>query len=122
MREKLKLNQIDLIKIDVEGGELDIITGMQATLNSIRPTILCEVLFIDPDADLLATTQRNEELMGRLTMSGYSVWQLIKSENLKEIRFVKPIVEFPRDYRPPANAELCDYLFIPEERGQNFVW
>jgi FkbM family methyltransferase len=37
VRDKLNLNDIDLIKIDVEGGELEVVKGMENTLNSIRP-------------------------------------------------------------------------------------
>jgi FkbM family methyltransferase len=33
----------DVIKIDVEGAELDVIEGMQRTLGEHRPVILCEV-------------------------------------------------------------------------------
>jgi FkbM family methyltransferase len=121
VRENLNLNNIDFIKIDVEGGELEVITGMEDTLNSIRPMILCEVLFTDSAADILVATRRNEELMRRMTMSGYTVWQLIKSENLKEIESIRPIGEFPRDYWTPANAELCDYLFVPKEKDQQLA-
>ena len=122
VRDKLNLNNIDLIKIDVEGGELEVVKGMEDTLNSIRPIVLCEVLFTDSAADILVATRRNEELMRRLTMSGYTVWQLIKSENLKEIESIRPIAEFPRDYWTPANAELCDYLFVPKEKDPQLVW
>ncbi len=121
VKDELKLNHIDLIKIDVEGGERDVIEGMEDTLNSTRPIVLCEVLFTDSAADILASTRRNEELMRRLTMSGYTVWQLIKSENLKEVQSIRRVAEFPRDCWTPANAELCDYLFLPKERDQQLV-
>jgi FkbM family methyltransferase len=113
VRDKLNVNNLDLIKIDVEGGELEVVKGMEDTLNSIRPIVLCEVLFTGSAADILVATRRNEELMRRLTRSGYTVWQLIKSQNLKKIESIRPIAEFPRDYWTPANAELCDYLFVP---------
>jgi hypothetical protein len=121
VKDKLNLNHIDLIKIDVGGGELDVIKGMEDTLNSTRPIVLCAVLFTDSAADILASTRRNEELMRRLTMSGYTVWQSIKSENLKDVQSIRPVAEFPRDYWTPANAELCDYLFLPKERDQQLV-
>jgi FkbM family methyltransferase len=121
VKDSLKLNHIDLIKIDVEGGELDVIKGMEDTLKSIRPIVLCEVLFTDSEADILVSTRRNEELMRRLRMSDYTVWQLIKSKNLKEVQSIRPVAEFPRDYHTFDNAELCDYLFLPRERDQQLV-
>jgi FkbM family methyltransferase len=121
VKDRLKLNHIDLIKIDVEGGELDVIKGMGDTLKSIRPIVLCEVLFTDSAADILVSARRNEELMRRLSMSDYTVWQLIKSENLKEVQSIAPVAEFPRDYHTFANSELCDYLFLPRERDQQLV-
>jgi hypothetical protein len=54
-------------------------------------------------------------------MSGYTLWQLIKSENLKEIESIKPIAEFPRDYWTSANADLCDFLFLPKEKDHQMV-
>ena len=98
VREKLNLNHIDLVKIDVEGAELEVIKGMEDTLNSIRPIVLCEVLFSASAATILTSTRRNEELMRRLTMSRYTVWQLLKSEDLKDVQSIRPVAEFPRDY------------------------
>jgi FkbM family methyltransferase len=117
VRDKLKLDHIDLVKIDVEGAELDVITGMEDTLNSIRPVVLCEVLLTDSAADILTSTRRNEELMRRLTLSGYTVWQLIKSEDLKEVESIRPIAKFRTAHWTTADAELCDYLFLPKEKS-----
>jgi len=122
VKATLRLAPIDLIKIDVEGSELEVVKGMEETLSSSRPVILCEVLFTDSAADIEATTRRNEELMRRLTAAGYRVWQLIKSADLKTVQSVRPVQEFPREYWTPANAELCDYLFLPEEKYRDFFW
>jgi hypothetical protein len=122
VRDALKLDHIDLVKIDVEGGELEVVTGMEHTLESIRPIILCEVLSTDSAADIRISTSRNEELIRRLTRSGYSVWQLVKSDDLKDVQSIRHISEFPREYWSPANAELCDYLFLPRERYPQAVW
>ena len=121
VREKLNLNHIDLVKIDVEGAELEVIKGMEHTLNSIRPIILCEVLFSASAATIVTSTRRNEELMRRLMMSRYTVWQLLKSADLKGLQSIRPVAEFPRGCWTPANAELCDYLFLPKERDQQLV-
>lgn len=38
------MRRLDLIKIDVEGGELDVLRGAATTLERLRPIFLCEVL------------------------------------------------------------------------------
>jgi len=39
-----QIAQIDLMKIDVEGGELEVFRGSNRMLNTIRPILICEVL------------------------------------------------------------------------------
>ncbi|MEM8934905.1 MAG: FkbM family methyltransferase [Pseudomonadota bacterium] len=38
-----------LVKIDVEGGEGDVLTGAQKILEVVRPAILCELHFFNPE-------------------------------------------------------------------------
>ena len=44
-----KIKQIDLIKIDVEGAEMELFKGAQSILTSVRPLIICEVLDLVSD-------------------------------------------------------------------------
>jgi len=37
------LHRLDVVKIDVEGGELDVLRGAQQVLTRFRPVVLCEV-------------------------------------------------------------------------------
>jgi FkbM family methyltransferase len=41
--ERFGLARIDVVKIDVEGGELDVIAGMRRTLTDHRPVVVCEM-------------------------------------------------------------------------------
>lgn len=38
------LTELDLLKIDTEGAELEVLAGAQSTLQRFRPVIICEVL------------------------------------------------------------------------------
>jgi FkbM family methyltransferase len=51
----------DVVKIDVEGAELEVVRGMAQTLSRYRPTILCEM------------HGRNAEYARLLTALGYEV-------------------------------------------------
>jgi FkbM family methyltransferase len=110
------VKSISFIKIDVEGSELETLTGMRDSLKKFRPNILCEVLFTDKAGDLPATKLRNEELMALLSQLEFSVFHLIKNENDPRVQEVKRIEQFGSEYWTPENADLCDYLFVPKEK------
>ncbi len=105
-----------LIKIDVEGAELEVITGMQATLKHYRPIILCEVLHAHSENQLEMLQQRNAQLYQRLTDLDYQVYQWVKNETADRIQSVKAVSEFNLDtWNPATSPAVCDYVFIPNE-------
>jgi FkbM family methyltransferase len=42
--EAISLERVDLVKLDVEGGESDVLRGAASLLNGFRPIFICEVL------------------------------------------------------------------------------
>jgi len=116
VRRGLDLGEISFVKIDVEGAELETLTGMRMCLQECRPLVLCEVLFTDSKADLLTTKLRNDKLMQLLKDTRYKVQQLIKSADGVHVVMARKIQEFPSAYWTDENKELCDYLFVPEEK------
>ena len=107
---------IDFIKLDVEGAELEVLRGMDTTIKRDRPTMLCEVLFTDSQADIATANRRNEEIMKYLTDRAYGVYQIVKSEDKRSIVAAPRIRSFESAFWTKENADLCDYVFIPEER------
>ncbi len=116
VRKNLALGNIDFIKIDVEGAELETLTGMQDSIAECSPIILCEVLFTDSKGSLSFQDDRNVKLIKLLTSLRYKALQLIKSEDLTHIVDVRPIREFASGYWNQENKELCDYLFFPDKK------
>jgi FkbM family methyltransferase len=114
IREGLGIHEISFIKIDVEGAELEAITGMQKCLREFTPVILCEVLFTDPKGNLAAAKERNARLMRLLTEMDYAVWQLQKDSANSRVTDVVEISEFASDYYSAKTKDLCDYLFVPK--------
>ena len=115
---ELDINTISLIKIDVEGSELEVLQGMMATVEKFKPPILCEVLFTDRKADLLFMRDRNEVLVKLLDKWEYSIFQIIKNYNGSKVIDFKKISSFSIEYWNLSNKDLCDYLFIPKEKEE----
>jgi FkbM family methyltransferase len=112
----MNIEKISFIKIDVEGAELEVLQGMQATIEKQRPPILCEILFTDKKADLLFMKSRNELLTSLLEDWRYSIFQIVKSRDNSKVKSLNKISSFSLEYWSLKNKDLCDYLFVPTER------
>jgi FkbM family methyltransferase len=58
----------DIVKIDVEGAELDVLAGMQRLLADVRPIVICEM------------HGKNEEFVAAMVAAGYRVSNLDSPE------------------------------------------
>ncbi len=73
-----KITKIDLIKIDIEGGEFSALLGMQEILTHYKPKIIIEINNIA----LKSSNHSEEELIGLLVNKGYSkTKELSRNEN-----------------------------------------
>lgn len=103
---------IGVIKIDVEGGELEVLRGVQGCLSKSRPLVVCEVLqFHDKKAVGDFRVKRARELESLLNEHRYLIFRL------QEPRTVKLVTEIPDDGR----GDWVDYLFVPNERRSEFI-
>jgi FkbM family methyltransferase len=108
---------IGVVKIDVEGAELEVIKGLLDVLREGRPAVMCEVLFTDPKGDLEASRARNAELMGRLSRINYRVLQAHRTSDQVRVEDLAPVSDFPSGYHSPTNSGLADYVFPPSEKA-----
>jgi hypothetical protein len=113
----LNVKRVSLMKIDVEGFELEVLKGMEKTLKTNRPLIICEILFRNPEDSHEKYLQRSRELVEVLTKSDYCILQLQKTVDLKLINDAKEVADFSDEVWQPINKNLCDYLFVPKERN-----
>jgi FkbM family methyltransferase len=118
IRHSLSGDNINFVKIDIEGSELESLVGMRKSLQECRPLILCEVLFTDSKANLARHKVRNDQLMQFLRDLGYEVLQLVKSSDDRHVVDAKKIRRFTSAYHTLDNKDYCDYLFIPEEKEE----
>jgi FkbM family methyltransferase len=117
----IDVKNINFIKIDVEGAELETLIGMKTSLQKFRPNILCEVLLTDKDGDLSATKLRNQKLMALLAELEFSVFQLIKTEHSPQVKEVKQVEEFSEGYWTAETMDDCDSLFVPKEKERQVL-
>lgn len=92
--------RVDVLKIDVEGAELDVLQGAEQTIASHRPDLIVEV-------DGL---QENPEIMALLEKYGYKIFILSGSRH-----FISDLVPYPQpDIRRRTENLFC---FAPNIAG-----
>ena len=103
---KLRLEKLDLIKIDVEGFEKNVLIGLKDTIFEYRPIIFME----------FSTQTRNS-----LSNSNELMSMLPKNYNIKKVQTSKPFFFFfnKPGYRYVdfnSNVSYCNLLLFPQER------
>lgn len=105
--------EIALVKIDVEGSELEVLRGMEHTVARTRPWMLCEVLHRDRSAEAEPHARRMRELMRLISSSGYEVLRVERGR--EGITALQPVSVFPEVvWDDSTSPEACDYLFVPD--------
>lgn len=113
--------KIGVVKIDVEGAELEVLKGIRTIIGRDRPAVLCEVLYTDRDGNLDNNAARNQQLMSLLESIDYYVFQIQKSGDAQRIYGLKLLEKFPMDYHGLENMNLADYLFLPKEHAEKWA-
>ena len=105
----LDIDGIDVVKIDVEGAELNVLLGMKDMLKQFMPIILMEVLPVY-DAKNKERLVRQKEIEKLLLELEYEIYRISKVDT---IGFDK-IEEFGIH----SNLEMCDYICISKNSKQ----
>lgn len=114
--EELGLDDVGILKVDVEGAEADVLDGLERTVRRHRPYVLIEILpyTVDPigrDGPVAAgirdrRTAAVERLLRQNRNRGYRSFRMMPDAGLLETA----------DYDVPYHPDNCNYLFVPEER------
>ncbi len=102
---------IGIIKIDVEGAELEVLSGSKNTLSAKRPVIIIEILPAYSEENLNRVKRQNQiELIFKEL--NYNIFR-IKKDSENHFKGLKNLDSFQID----GNISQSDYLLIPEEKA-----
>lgn len=119
--QDLELSAISVIKIDVEGGEMEVVEGLRRSLDVYKPFILFEVLphylaITDEPLDEDMTAFRTKRI-GRLEVilreAGYTIYQIWSKTQLRRVSHIDP--------GTTPGLSKADYLAVPTSEEDNFL-
>jgi FkbM family methyltransferase len=97
---KRKIDRVDIIKLDVEGGEIGVLRGAENLLRNMRPLVICEVL----DATTQAWGYKTREIIRTLQKYDYEWFEIGENGS------ISPHIE--REFY----GIIKNYLAIPREK------
>lgn len=111
--ELTDITDIAFIKIDVEGAELEVLTGFKQTLQKYNPVITCEVLDChSAETNLPVLQERATKLVELVKSLNYTIYR-IRPENGLNFDKIDEIILKQYDSQ---SQYLNDYLFLPSTR------
>ena len=116
----INLSAISTIKIDVEGGELEVIDGLKNTFSEYKPFVIFEVLnnfLVVTDSELDKDTikfrmNRIEKMENILRDAGYKLFNILPDDGLVEVSKIEPCVS--------NDLRITDYIAIHKDYRSNF--
>ena len=104
-----------IVKIDVEGGEADVIDALEPLLLQRRPWIVVEVLpvYSAGKADRLSRQQRMEDVLAR---ASYRIYRIHRRGD-EAIERLEPLETIGIH----GDLALCDYIMAPSERADRLL-
>jgi FkbM family methyltransferase len=109
----LQVGPVSVIKIDVEGAELEVVQGLADTLARYRPAILCEVLptYSGADGRRAFREPRIQALVETIRSLDYRLFRLMPTGDVIPLRTIEP----------HGNSSLTNYAFVPSESARRLT-
>ena len=99
------LNSQIIIKIDVEGSELEVIKGLNKIIVEHRPYIICEILPVYDEFSEIGRFRfyRQNEIESILSLLKYTIYRIENSNNIEKVKSIGV----------HSQVKKSNYLFIP---------
>ena len=109
----LDVGRVGVLKIDVEGAELEVIRGLEGTLHAHRPSVICEMLpSYAPGQKRWAFRQpRSEAVVAIMRSLGYRLFRLLPSGEAQPLETIEP----------HSDNSLTNYAFVPPDAVPAFA-
>jgi len=101
---------IGIIKIDVEGSELEVLSGAKETISTHRPSLIIEILPAYSEANV-NRINRQKQIESLFNDLNYNIFMIEKDNNNHFKGFTRLY-----SFRVNGNISQCDYLLVPEEK------
>lgn len=111
--QNFEIESIGLIKIDVEGAELEVLTGMQKTLALHQPPVICEILDAHSEQSLKSMQNRSDALLKLMQSLNYDIYRI--HQRTIPVQYER-INQITLSLWTPQSAYLNDYLFWPKNK------
>lgn len=105
------MQNITILKIDVEGSELKVLTSFLNIVKKESPYIIMEILPVY-SKELSERLERQKRIQEILETNNYNIYRIYSEKFV-----LKKIDEFTID----SKIDLCNYLFVPDLRMIDFV-
>ena len=103
-----------IIKIDVEGAELEVLKGLKDQIDADRPFVMIEILPVYNRKNQ-QRLERQNEIQKLLSQWDYSIFRVIKSDD----KFID-LIEID-SFEVHSDLNLCEYILTPNERKSKLV-
>ena len=113
IEEAVSLDEFSVLKIDVEGAELEVIAGFYELINKFQPIILLEILPIYHAGNQFRL-ERQKEVIKIIWDLNYLIFRIIKKNDA--------FIGFHEIGNIDIHSNLndCDYVLIPKKRKAEF--
>jgi FkbM family methyltransferase len=103
--DTLGVGPVSVVKIDVEGGELDVVEGLRRTLRQNAPYVFCEVLPVWDEHSEMGRfrLERQTRLQAVLAELGYVIFRI----------YFDATVERLENFGIHADMTRSNYVFVP---------